>query len=118
MINITLGNGNKKMENSHWKKFFFCVFLILSFLFPFASQGSNLSKSEIKFTRARLLSVQEFDKKTKGKFKNFRCKVIGENKKEWIFFFDEYIYPPGPGGSDLTVFVNKKTGEVKSYFGE
>ena len=93
------------------------VFLLVGASSAIAFEHKNTPRP-ISMASARLLSLQEFDKKTGGKIKEFKCKLIEESDKEWIFVFDEYANPSPPGGNDLTVFVNKKTGKTESLFGK
>ena len=95
------------------------LFLALFVSLAHASYADvNNVNRHISMTTARLFSLREFDRKTGGAIKSFRCSLADETPSEWIFNFDNYENPPGPGGSDLTVFVNKRTGAVKSLFGK
>lgn len=83
-----------------------------------ADADTNRLSRHISMKEARMRSLREFDRMTGGKLKSFRCSLVEETSSQWIFSFDDYENPKPPGGADLLVFVNKRTGLVKSLFGK
>ena len=79
---------------------------------------SDLKNNPISFQSARIMAVAEFNRQTGDKFKTFRCAFVEETDEDWIFILDEFITPPPPGGADIMIFINKRTGKIRHIWGK
>lgn len=75
-------------------------------------------RGDLSMVEARKIAISEFEKQTSGRYKKFTCALAKNDATQWAFFFSDYMESPAPGGADLMVFVNKKTGAVTSLFGK
>ena len=96
----------------------FMIFQVIAFSLAFAVEPcDSVDDRNIKVTQkeAEKIAVQEFRKQTKANLATISVRQLKGDDQEWAFVLEDNAQLPRPG-SELYVRVNKKTGELTSYF--